>query len=71
MMDCIYCKGKMERKTAPFEINRKSYRLTFNNIPAWVCNQCGEVYFDEAEVQNIQRVLTILDEQTEKLRATV
>ncbi len=70
-MDCIYCKGKMERKTAPFEINRKSYRLTFNNIPAWVCNQCGEVYFDEAEVQNIQRVLTILDEQTEKLRATV
>ena len=70
-MDCIYCKGKMERKTAPFEINRKGYRLTFNNIPAWVCNQCGEVYFDEAEVQNIQRVLTILDEQTEKLRATV
>jgi YgiT-type zinc finger domain-containing protein len=61
----------MERKTAPFEINRKGYRLTFNNIPAWVCNQCGEVYFDEAEVENIQRVLTILDEQTEKLRATV
>jgi len=68
-MECMYCKGKMERKTAPFQINRKGYHLTFYRIPAWVCSQCGEVYFDEAEVETIQTVLNILDEQTEKLRA--
>lgn len=59
----------MEHKTAPFQINRTGYHLTFDRIPAWVCSQCGEVYFDEAEVETIQTVLNTLDEQTEKLRA--
>lgn len=68
-MECMYCKGEMERKTAPFQINRKGYHLTFDRFPAWVCSQCEEVYFDEAEVETIQTVLNILDEQTEKLRA--
>jgi predicted oxidoreductase len=40
-------------------------------VPAWVCIQCGEVYFDEAEVEKIQRVLQTLDEQTEKLSIAV
>jgi len=70
-MECMHCKGKMERKTSPFQINRKGYHLTFDMVPAWVCSQCGEVYFDETEVESIQRVLKILDEQAEKLRAIV
>jgi len=71
MMECMYCKGKLERKTAPFQIHRKGYYITFNEVPAWVCTQCGEVYFDETEVETIQKVLGILDEQTEKLSAVV
>ena len=71
MMECMCCKGKLERRTAPFQIHRKGYYLTFNEVPAWVCTQCGEVYFDEPEVETIQKVLQILDEQTEKLSAAV
>ncbi|HSE84153.1 MAG TPA: type II toxin-antitoxin system MqsA family antitoxin [Thermodesulfobacteriota bacterium] len=71
MMKCMFCKGKMERKTAPFHIHRKGYNITFDEVPAWVCTQCGEVYFDEAEVESIQKVLQILDEQTKKLSAAV
>jgi len=70
-MKCMFCKGKMERKPAPFHIHRKGYYLTFDEIPAWVCTQCGEIYFDETEVEAIQGVLQILDEQTEKLSAAV
>ena len=66
-MKCIHCKGEMERKTAPFQIDRKSYHLLFDAIPAWVCNQCGEIYFEEAEVEAIQEVLQTLDKETEKL----
>lgn len=66
-MKCIYCQGKMERKTAPFEIHRKGYHLMLTAVPAWVCQQCGETYFEEAEVESIQTALQKLDEQTENL----
>jgi YgiT-type zinc finger domain-containing protein len=65
----MYCQGKMERKTAPFQINRKGYHLVLSAIPAWVRMQCGKVYFEEAEVESIQETLKALDEQTEKLAA--
>lgn len=56
-MKCIHCQGEMVRKTAPFHIDRKGYHLLLDAIPAWVCNQCGEAYFEEAEVTAIQEVL--------------
>ena len=46
-MECMYCKGKMERTTAPFHVDRNGYHLVFDKVPAFVCRQCGEVYFDE------------------------
>lgn len=66
-MNCIHCKGDMKKGTAPFQIDRKGYHLLFDAIPAWVCTQCGEAYFDEAEVDAIQEVLQTLDKETEKL----
>ncbi len=66
-MKCIYCQGPMERKTAPFQINRKDYHLVLSSIPAWVCSQCGEVYFEEAEAEAIQEVLQDLDKRTGRL----
>ena len=66
-MKCMYCRGKMERGIAPFHVDRRGYHLTLDRIPAWVCTQCGEVYFDEAEVEAIQQVLLALDQQTERM----
>ena len=66
-MRCMYCQGRMARGTAPFHIDRNGYHLLFDRIPAWVCGQCGEVYFEEAEVDSIQAVIRAVDEQTEKL----
>lgn len=66
-MKCIHCQGKMERGTAPFHIDRKGYHLILDTIPAWVCAQCGEVYFEESEVEAIQKVMRDLDKRTGKL----
>jgi YgiT-type zinc finger domain-containing protein len=66
-MNCMYCSGNMERGIAPFHTDRKGYHITLDRIPAWVCAQCGEVYFDEPEVEAIQEVLCTLDQRTEKL----
>ena len=66
-MKCIYCQGEMERSTAPFHIDRKGYHLMLDAIPAWVCTQCGEAYFGEAEVEAIQQIIRAVDERTERL----
>ena len=66
-MKCMFCQGTMGRGTAPFHIDRKGYHLVLDVVPAWVCKQCGEVYFEEAEVDSIQSVIRALDERVEKL----
>ncbi|MCP5052873.1 MAG: YgiT-type zinc finger protein [bacterium] len=66
-MKCMHCKGDMVYKTAPFQIDRKGYHLMLDTVLAWVCSQCGEAYFEEAEVDTIQDVLKTLDERTERL----
>ena len=69
-MKCLHCQGRMERKTAPFHIDRKGYHLTVDAIPAWVCTQCGEPFFDEAEVQVIQDLIRAVEDRTEALAAS-
>ncbi|MDI6766023.1 MAG: YgiT-type zinc finger protein [Bacteroidota bacterium] len=57
----MYCKGTMERKVAPYHIDRRNYHLQLDSIPAWVCTQCGEPYFEEKEVKTIQSVIQGID----------
>ena len=68
-MNCIHCHGKMSRSTAPFHVDRTSYHLSFDTVPAWVCKQCGEEYFEEREVNTIQSAVNSLDQQARKLSA--
>ena len=66
-MDCIHCKGKMHRGTAPFHLDRKGYHVTLEAVPAWICTQCGETFFEETEVNSIQTMLRTLDQQAKRL----
>jgi YgiT-type zinc finger domain-containing protein len=68
-MKCIHCQGAMQRRAAPFHVDRKGYHLVLDAVPAWVCSQCGESYFEEAEVESIQEEKQGLDTQAEKLAA--
>ncbi len=69
MTVCLYCKGKMEHKTAPFSMDRKGYHISWDAVPAWVCTQCGEAYFESAEVDRIQKALEMLDRESVALSA--
>lgn len=66
-MKCIHCQGKMERGMAPFHVDRNGYHLLLDRIAAWICSQCGEVYFEETEVDSIQSIIQAVDGQVEKL----
>lgn len=69
-MTCMHCQGEMKRGTAPFHIDRRGIHLGLDNVPAWICTQCGEPYFEEAEVESIQAILRAVDEQAEVLAKT-
>jgi YgiT-type zinc finger domain-containing protein len=59
----------MARRSAPFQVDRKGYHLTLEAVPAWVCTQCGEAYFEEREVDQIQEVIREVDQRAEKIAA--
>jgi YgiT-type zinc finger domain-containing protein len=63
-MDCLHCRAKMQRGTAPFSVRRNGYHISWDAIPAWVCEQCGESLFETPEVDTIQSALTVLDLDT-------
>ena len=59
----------MKRSAAPFHVDRNGYHLVFDIVPAWVCTQCGEAYFEEREVDVIQSAIKGLDQQAQQLVA--
>jgi YgiT-type zinc finger domain-containing protein len=63
----MYCQGQMKKGSAPFHIDRQEYHLTLDAVPAWVCQQCGEVYFDEQEVDSIQEIIRAVEDRAKKL----
>ena len=68
-MKCIHCRGKMIRGTVPFHIDRKGCHLMLESVPAWVCEQCGEAYFEEREVDTIQELIHSVEQKAEEFTA--
>ncbi len=69
-MKCVHCQGVMKRGTAPLHIGRSGCHLVLDRVPAWVCEQCGEAYFDEREVTAIQELVRSVDEKSRALQLT-
>lgn len=67
IMKCMHCQGTMSSGSAPFHIDRNGYHLSLDAVPAWVCGQCGEPYFEETAVESIQNLLLRVDEQMARL----
>ena len=57
----------MKQGTAPLHIDRNGCHVTIDNVPAWVCPQCGEAYFEEKEVDGIQDLIRTIDQKANKL----
>ena len=69
-MRCIHCQGVMKKGVTPFHVDQKGCHLTLDAVPAWVCEQCGESYFEEKEVDSIQDLVISLEEKVHALVVT-
>ena len=70
-MECLYCKGKMVKGSAPFSADRNGYHISWESVPAWICSQCGEALFEENEVNHIQKALQQVDHETIALKSNI
>ena len=67
-MKCFYCKGEMKRGNVPFQTHNEGYVLTLQEAPAWICEQCGEHFFDMDQAKAIQDILHTMDEKTNQIK---
>jgi YgiT-type zinc finger domain-containing protein len=65
-MKCLYCQSEMKKGSVPFHIDRNGVHVTLDEVPAWVCTQCGEPYFEENEVDYVQSLVNVVEEQAQK-----
>jgi YgiT-type zinc finger domain-containing protein len=54
---CAICGGALRETTITHEEKRGSQLYLFENVPARVCAKCGEIWIDEATLQEIDRLI--------------
>lgn len=53
--DCTFCGGAVEERRIDFDYRRRGQLLVFRNVPAGVCQQCGEKYFQPAVLKKMDQ----------------
>jgi len=53
-MDCVICKnGQTEQKTSVVTLTKEDSIFVYKNVPAEVCNNCGEQYLSELTTRHL------------------
>ncbi len=53
---CEFCEGKMEQQYVLTRFRYYGQTIYIENAPAWVCNKCGEQYFDAPVYKRLERI---------------
>ena len=56
-MTCSFCDGELEERLVQHEYRWEGNLIVFEDVPARVCRQCGEKYFDAAVVKAMERAV--------------
>ncbi len=59
-MDCFMCKGDLEEKKVNYIVDLEKTIIIIKGVPAKVCKQCGEQYFDDKTSENIENIVNQL-----------
>jgi YgiT-type zinc finger domain-containing protein len=56
-MDCDICKGKYEKKLIVLSFQRDGKSVVIENVPAQVCDICGDTLLSESTVRELEILL--------------
>lgn len=57
MMSCSFCDGELEERIVQYEYRWEGKLFVFEDVPARVCRQCGELYFDARVVKAMEKAV--------------
>lgn len=57
IMECFFCKGSTEKKLVNYLLDLNNTIIIIKNVPANVCVTCGERYFDDDVMQNLEKII--------------
>ena len=60
IMNCFMCKGNLEEKKGNYVVDLENTIIIIKGVPAKVCTQCGEQYFDDETAENIEKIVNKL-----------
>jgi YgiT-type zinc finger domain-containing protein len=53
--DCSYCRGQVKEEKVELDYRYQGKLFIFQNVPAGVCQQCGEKYLTAKVAKEIER----------------
>ena len=59
---CELCEGELEQRQVLARFRHKRETINIDHIPAWVCKQCGEQYYDAPVYKHMERTAQFMTE---------
>lgn len=59
-MNCFKCEGEVIEKKVNYMVDLENTIIIIKGVPAKVCMQCGEQYFDDETSRNIETIVNKL-----------
>ena len=56
MKQCYLCKGDVEKQLVTVEREWNGKKIIIEDVPAEVCEQCGERYFDSETTMRMEKI---------------
>ena len=56
-MRCDLCKGKVQKSFISYALFYEGHWIVVENVPAKVCQQCGEKLFSPNTVDHLQKII--------------
>lgn len=57
---CSECQGKVRRKKISQEFEKEGVKVKLSGFKAWVCERCGEIYFEPGGAEKVAQAVNSL-----------
>jgi YgiT-type zinc finger domain-containing protein len=57
---CSECKGCVRSKRISQEFEKEGVKVKLSGLKAWVCEQCGEIYFEPGGAEKVVQAVNCL-----------
>lgn len=61
-MKCFKCEGNLEVKTVNYFVDLDDTIIIIKGVPAKVCQNCKEQYFDDETAEHIDKIVNTMKE---------